>query len=302
MDTAGKATRIGFIGAGRVGSVLATTLHEAGYPVVAVASRSLASARALADRIPGCVAFEQAQAVAETSDVVFLTTPDDVIADVVAMVPWHPGQTVVHTSGVHSLDVLAAAAQAGALTGSMHPLQTFADPGRGLDLLRGTAFAIEGDHALLPFLHGLVQALGGYAIELPPGAKTFYHIAAVLVSNYTVTLAKLATDLWARFGVEREEALRALLPLLRGTLANLEALSLSKALTGPIARGDTGTVRYHIEALTAHAPALLAVYRSLGLQTVPLAQESDRLPQTVADELATVLRADGVCYGAGVPS
>lgn len=296
MEVACRVKRIGFIGAGTVGTTLAMALHRAAYPVVAVASRRFASAQALADRVTGCAAFPSPQAVADRADLVFITTPDDAIAEVVAAVTWRPGQGVVHTSGAVSLDVLAGARKRGAWTGSVHPLQTFADPEQGLALLPGSTFALEGDAPILPLLHALVEALGGRPLVLPPAAKTVYHIAAVLVSNYTVTLAKLATDLWATFGIAPDVALEALVPLLQGTSRNLQVLGLPAALTGPIARGDVGTVRRHLEALADRAPALLDVYRSLGRQTVPIAVAKGRLSPEAAAVLEHVLSspvADG---------
>ena len=290
----GAVLRIGVIGPGKVGTVLALALHEAGYAVVAVAGRRLASAEALSRRIPGCVAFDRPQTVVDGADLVFLTTPDDAIAEVAAAVSWRPGQAAVHTSGALSLDVLAAAGRDGASAGSIHPLQTFAGADEGRALLAGSAFAIEGSPALLPLLRELVEALGGQPVELPPGAKTLYHVAAVLMSNYTVTLAKLVTDLWESFGVDRETALAALLPLLHGAVRNLETLGLPDALTGPVSRGDAGTVRRHMEALSLEAPELLGVYRQLGLATIPVALAKGSLSPGMAAELERVLQPGDV--------
>ncbi len=279
--------RIGFIGAGRVGTALAAALSRAGYPVVAVFSRSERSSRNLASTVDACQVFADAQAVVDAADLVFLTTPDDTLRALANSLRWSPATSVVHTSGAESIDVLESAARQGSAVGSLHPLQTFADLDQARENLRGSVFAVEADGALRKTLLGMVEALGGSAIELRPDEKALYHAAAVLVSNYTVTLVKAATDLWLRFGWERHAALRALLPLLRGTLENLEHLGVPGALTGPIARGDVTTVGRHLASLRDAAPELVAAYRELALLTIPVALAKGGL----SDEDAAALRA-----------
>jgi len=279
--------RIGFIGAGRVGAALAQALSAAGYPVVAVASRSRGSADALAAAISGARSRSSAQEVADEVDLVFVTTPDAAIEAVAESVRWRLGTSVVHTSGALSRDALAAAARRGARTGSLHPLQTFAGRDRARQDLAGSTFAVEAEGLLKAALLQIVADLGGTAVEMRAEDRALYHAAAVLISNYTVTIAKLATDLWLRFGWERPAALEALLPLLKGTIANLEVLGRTGALTGPVARGDVGTVQSHLSALAAAAPEMLPVYRELALQTIPLAVAA----ATLSDAGAAALRA-----------
>lgn len=279
---------VGFIGAGIVGTALAVRLAGAGYSVVAVASRTKASAERLASLVAGCRAYDTAQDVADAAELVFLTTPDDAVAAVASSVQWRQGQSVVHCSGALSLDVLEPAARAGAAVGSFHPLQTFATWERAVELIPGSTFALEAQEPLLSELKALASALGGRAIELREDAKALYHAAAVLTSNYTVTLLHLATGLWREFGYERDAALPALLPLLRGTISNVESLGLAKALTGPISRGDRATVERHLEALAAF-PLTSAAYRVLAEATIPLALEKGRLSPERAQELAALL-------------
>ena len=116
-----------------------------------------------------------------------------------------------------------------------------------------------------------------------------YHAAAVIACNYMVTLVKLATDLWQTFDVAPDEATQALLPLLRGTIANIDRVGIPQGLTGPIARGDTGTIRKHLEAMEKAAPDLLPTYRDLGRQTVPVALAKGRINQEQADALLALL-------------
>jgi predicted short-subunit dehydrogenase-like oxidoreductase (DUF2520 family) len=284
-----RMPKIGFIGAGTVGTALAITLHERGYAVIAVASRSKSSADRLASRVPECKSFEKKQAVADAAELVFITTPDDAIALVAAELHWHRGQSVVHCSGAHSLDILEPARKAGAQAGAFHPLQTFANVAHAIKNLPGSTFGLEAEGELLDTLKGMAQDLDGTWVKLGAGDKVLYHAAAVVACNYLVTLMKMATDLWQTFGVSTPEATRALLPLLRGTLNNLENVGLPNCLTGPIARGDLGTIKKHLEALDKSAPALLSAYRELGLQTIPVALGKGKIDRTRAEEMRQLL-------------
>lgn len=287
-----RLPRLGFIGAGVTGHAFARCLHEAGYPVVAVASRSFESAQALAARIEGCRAFPEPQAVADAADLVIITTPDDAIESVAAGLRWRPGVWVVHASGAASLDVLEPAREAGAHVGSIHPLQAFASADQAVAAMPGSTFALEGEGPLLGCLKEMVAALGGRWVHLRPEDKVLYHAAAVIASNYAVTLTKAAADLWERFGEEPASAVRALLPLLEGTVRNIREIGLPDCLTGPIVRGDVGTVRKHIEALETSAPHLLPAYRELGLLTVPIALAKGRIGEAEAGELRALLESE----------
>src|SRR5262245_9483157 len=144
--------RIGFVGAGRAGTALARALAAVGWPVVAIASRTPASAARLAAQLPVAQAVSNAQAVADAAELVFLTVPDSAIGPVAASVGWRPHHAVVHTSGVDTLAPLATARGAGALVGGLHPLQTFAatpSPDR-LAPFAGITCALDADPALLP--------------------------------------------------------------------------------------------------------------------------------------------------------
>jgi len=120
--------------------------------------------------------------------------------------------------------------------------------------------------------------------------KVVYHAAAVIACNYLVTLVKLADDLWQTFGIPRDQATKALLPLLKGTLNNIASVGVPQCLTGPIARGDAGTVIKHIEALKKEAPDVLSTYCELGLQTIHVALAKGRIDENKADELRAVLK------------
>lgn len=282
--------KLGIIGAGIVGTALAIRLSQKGYQITAVSSRSRLSAKRLASAVGNTTVYESPQEVVDNSSCIFITTPDDVIAEVAGQVGWHKGQYVVHCSGADSLDVLEPARVIGAQVGSFHPLQTFASIQKAIENLPGSAFALEAEEELLDILKEMAKALGGHWIKLNAGNKAAYHAAAVITSNYLVTLMKLATDLWESFGINRDEAIQSLLPLLKGTVNNLEYLGVPQALTGPIARGDIGTVRIHLNILQKTAPAVLTAYCELGLQTIPVALAKGGLRECQAKELEEILR------------
>jgi len=285
-------TKIGFIGAGTVGTALAIRLAEKGYPIIAVSSRSLASAQRLAQVVPDCKVCETAQGVADAAELVFITTPDDAIPEVVRQVSWHNSQKVVHCSGADSLDVLEPARQAGTLVGCFHPLQTFANVNQAIDNLPGSTFTLEAEEPLLTLLKEMAKALDGDWVVLKAGDKVLYHAAAVFACNYVVTLVKLATELWQTFGVPPDKATKALLPLLQGTVRNIGNIGLPNCLTGPIARGDSGTIKKHLKALEATTPALVTAYSELGLQTIPIALAKGKIDQERATELKLLFQKD----------
>ncbi len=281
--------KAGFIGAGTTGTALAVRLSQKGWPVVAVSSRTLSSAQRLAGRVSNCQVYHKTQELADVAELVFITTPDDVIAQVCSEVQWHKGQSVVHCSGAHSVDILEPAKKLGTAVGSFHPLQTFADVDQAIVNLPGSTFALEAEEPLLSTLKKLTQLLNGSWVKLKPGDKVLYHAAAVFACNYLVTLVKLALDLWQDFGVSSKEATKALMPLLRGTLNNIDNIGLPDCLTGPVARGDLGTMERHLSALEARSPSLLTTYKELGLQTIPIALAKGKVTEQKAEEMKALL-------------
>jgi predicted short-subunit dehydrogenase-like oxidoreductase (DUF2520 family) len=284
--------KIGFIGAGTVGSALALQLAKKGYRVVAVSSRRHASAEKLAKAVPGCKAEFGNQMVADASDMVFITTPDDVIAKIAIKIKWRPGQSVIHCSGVDSTAILEPARRYGAAVGGFHPLQSFASVQSALQNIPGSTFAIEAEEPLLAVLKEMASALESRSIELKAENKAIYHAAAVIASNYLVTLVKMATDLWETMGISKEEATQALLPLLKGTVNNIETIGLPGCLTGPISRGDAGTIKKHLESLEKANPELLPAYRELARQTIPVALATGKINEQQAEALKSVLERE----------
>ena len=230
--------------------------------------------------------------VPQDATILILAVPDDRLGAVAQGVAGYGDSPVdcaaFHLAGALTTDVLAPLHSVGYAVGSLHPLQTVADPWSAGDRLVGTAYALAGEPGALAAGKRLVRALQGRPFVIPPTLRPIYHAAAVLASNYFVTLVAIAARLLKEAGVPDEDAFPAILPLVRGTLENLEQLGLSAALTGPIARGDVDTVRLHLARLSPEARAL---YSALGLETVNLARAAGLDDHRVA-ELEALLSFD----------
>ncbi len=291
MSNSTNHFRIGFIGAGILGSGLALALYQTGYQVSSVASRRFQSAQALADKIPGCVPLESAQAVAESADLVFITTPDAAIKSVVAAVTWRPGQWVAHCCGAHGREILAAATARGAVAGAFHPCQTFAGltcPEPAAARLAGVTFALAAASPLSEVLEEMAGALGGRVIRIDGEQRTMYHAAAVLGCGFLVTLLQTAVELLQDAGLTEEDALAALGPLSRATLENVMRLGTGASVTGPMARGDAATVGRHLEVLGRRQPEAAALYHALALKSLTLVSEPGPAPES-AGQLGRIL-------------
>jgi predicted short-subunit dehydrogenase-like oxidoreductase (DUF2520 family) len=284
--------RIGFIGVGPVGTAFGVRLSQQGYQVVAVYDVSLAAAQRFAQTVAGCQVCETAQDVADMAEFVFITTPDDIIARVAAQVNWYAGQSVIHCSGACSTDVLEPAEGKGATVGSFHPCQTFASIEQAVEDLPGSTFAIEAEEPLLSVLKGMANALRGSWLELKAEDKALYHASAAIACNYLYTIVKLAADLWQNFGKSTTEATEAFLPILRGSVSSIASVGLPGCLTGPIARGDLGTIRKHLDALGKKAPTIVGLYKALGMETIPIALAKGTIDEAVAERLRELLKPD----------
>ena len=285
-----KKPGLGIVGAGRVGTGLALSFARAGYRIVAVASRSAASARKFSRRVRGSRACASPQEVADAADLVFLSVPDDAIEAVASGVRWREGAACVHCSGAGDLDLLRAAAAQGARTGGFHPLRMFGEPGKSFEL-GGCAIAIAGPEPLARELARLARAVGGRPLRLPEGGRALYHIGANFSGAFVVALIAETIALWKKLGVSEKDALAALLPLLHGSADNVGALGLAGALGSVVARGDVGVIRKHLDALAKDAPESLELYRLLSLRTVPLARAKGTLASGTAKEIETLLGA-----------
>jgi len=286
---------VGVVSAGRVGSVLGAALAQAGHTVVAASGVSKESARRAAELLPD-VPLLPPDEVARRADLVLLAIPDDALAGTVrglaAVDAWRAGQIVVHTSGAHGVDVLAPAVDAGALPLALHPAMTFA--GRPEDLQRITAcsFAVTADpadDAAWSVGEALVVEMGADPVRVPQSARPLYHAALAHGANHLVTLVAECADLLRSAGINPAE--RLLGPLLSAALDNALRHG-DRALTGPVARGDVGTLRVHLRVLAEAGPDALPGYRALAARTASRAVAAGLLSASTAAEIAAVLEED----------
>ncbi|MFO7577466.1 MAG: Rossmann-like and DUF2520 domain-containing protein [Pelovirga sp.] len=297
MRNGGVKPSVALIGPGRVGCVIARALHRAGYALCAVIGTQHQSASA-ACRFIGC--SEQLASTdlgaAAPAGLVLLAVPDDLIAPTAhslqKKVCLAPATTLLHFSGVHPAAVMRYPGAAVTLF-SLHPLLPFADRDKAFARLSLAAYAGEGDAAATALAEELVTVLGGTFWLLAAEHKPLYHAAACVASNYLVTLVSAAGQLLSACGIPAQAAPQLLAPLLQATLENILSQGVEEALTGPIVRGDTGTLARHLAALELQAPELREFYCRLGEKTVQLARAAGRLNQAAGNEILTLLQPGG---------
>ena len=273
MSALTRVHTVGIIGAGRVGTIMATALADAGYQIVGVATRTRPLSRA-----------ELA------ADLLLIAVPDDALAPLIDSLAgsgaFHSGQLVAHTSGAHGVAVLAPAVAEGARPLALHPAMTFAGGPADLDRLRkGISFGLTAPQDVRPIAEALVRDLGGTPEWIPEERRGLYHAALAHGANHLVTLVNDAMDRLREAGVGQPE--RILDPLLHAALDNTLRFG-DAALTGPVSRGDTGTVRRHVQTLAATAPEAAPAYRVLARRTAARALAAGRL---TPDEAAAMLNA-----------
>lgn len=281
--------RVGVVGAGRVGAVLGAALAAAGHEVVATSAVSQASLDRAADLLPG-VPVLPVDEVARRASLLLLAVPDDALPEVVgglvATGSLPRGALVAHTSGRHGLAVLEPALRAGALPLALHPVLPFSGTRTDLHRLSGTAFGVTAPDALRPVAEVLVVEMGGEPVWLTEAQRPLWHAALAHSANHLTTLVSSSADLLRAAGVESPAAVLA--PLLGAALdGSLRAGDV--ALTGPVARGDAGTVRAHLEVLAQVAPEVLASYVAMARLTADRAIASGRLAPDRAEALLEVL-------------
>ena len=272
-----RMTRVGVVGAGRVGAVLAAALRSAGHDIVAAAGDSAASLHRIETLLPG-VRHAKPTDVARACDLLLLTVPDDMLENVVTQLVGagaiREGQVVCHTSGRHGLAVLASATEVGARPIAMHPAMTFTGNERDLDRLSGCVFGMTAGDAEREYAEGLVADLHGIPLWVPESKRTLYHAGLAHGANHLVTLVSQAMELLAASGAEDPAA--TLRPLLSAALDN--ALEQGDAaLTGPIVRGDVKTVQAHLHDIAENAPATIPSYVAMAKATADRAVLDGRL-------------------------
>jgi len=281
-----------------MGLALGRLLHQHGEPVAALASRDAAHAAAGADFIGTGVAAVPYSKLPKLASRIVVAVPDNAITEVAGILAqggMNRG-SALHTSGALGPEALEPLLNRGVSCAVLHPLQTVPTPEQGLTALRGIAFAITGSGPAALWAEHIAQTLEGQILQITPEAKSLYHAAAVVASNCLIGLIAAAAILMSEAGLEREQALRAIAPMVKASAHNALQLGPEKALTGPIQRGDIATVTAHLTALTAAPPIIRELYQSAGLQTLDLARRSG-LDEGKASEMESLLRENGVDHG-----
>ena len=287
------------VGAGRLARAVGPAAVHAGYPIVAVASRSIASARRLSKRLAGPPVAACPADAARPARLVLLAVPDREVRAVAREIAgsletgWK-SRTVLHHAGSLGLEPLSPLAKLGAGVGVLHPLQCLGISEVAASVLPGSGARIEGNRRGAAAARRLARDLGLVPLPIPPGLRpsdrATYHTAASLVSNDLVALLSLAVDLMESIGVPRSKALAGLLPLASGTLAHTEAGGLDGALTGPIARGDVETVAAQLRSLARRSRTGAEAHRLLALRLLEMAERAGSLGSAQRRELRRLLQ------------
>jgi predicted short-subunit dehydrogenase-like oxidoreductase (DUF2520 family) len=285
---------VGIVGLGRIGTALAVFLGRHGYSVQIVRrEQRLQTVCPTNDSEFIVTTLEKA---AQNTDVIFITTPDDIIAEIVSKLQLIDIKctAVLHMSGSLSSEILLPLKERGIVIGSLHPLQSFPNAKQAVENLPGSYFTFEGDKSLLPWISELIDSFEGVLKVLPSTeSKAIYHAGAVIVSNYLVGLAQLGSECLEKAGFRSEEAREALLPLMRGTMNNLLVMPPEQALTGPVSRGDVGVIRSHLSAFKQNYSEALPAYLALASVLASISVQSGKISEDKYKELIQLLNGGG---------
>ncbi|GAA4228091.1 putative short-subunit dehydrogenase-like oxidoreductase (DUF2520 family) [Streptosporangium album] len=290
MDAGARPARlaVGIVGAGRVGSALGAALARAGHRIVAASGVSDSSRERAAERL-GLTPTRPEDVVA-ASDLVLLTVPDDALPDLVSGLVGTGaglrGKLVAHTSGAYGLGVLNPAIKAGALPLALHPVMTFTGKDDDLRRLVGISYGVTAPDQLRPVAEALVIEMEGEPVWIADEDRPLYHAALANAANHMVTLVAESSELLEKIGVEQPG--RMLGPLLGAALDNVLRLGIA-GLTGPVVRGDAGTVRKHVDALILAAPEAADAYVALARLTADRALAAGLLKPEAAERLLDAL-------------
>lgn len=285
----GEPPVIGIVGAGAVGTALGVALNRAGWPIHAVASRDPGRRDRFRSLVDVTRVFVDPEPILDEVELIILAVPDDALASLAGSLRMYSGQAMIHTSGALGAEVLAPAMAAGTQIGAFHPLVAFADTERAVAAIHGATVAIEGDDQLAALLADMAEAIGAIPVRLAPGSKSAYHAAAVLAAGGFVALLDAIAELGRVAGLDEGGSLAIYGPLIEGTLGNARALGIRAALTGPMTRGDIGTLRTHLDTLRAFAPGVLDLYVAAAVREVALAESRGALAPEDATKMREVL-------------
>lgn len=263
---------LAIVGYGKVGTAFGTFLQKCSYNLIGYSRTDVSNEK------NGVLVSQTPHEITKDADIVLITTPDGVIEAVTKKISenngFKEGAIVLHTSGALPSTILSSAKKCGAYVGSVHPLQSIATKSFTQNPFQGVIFAIEGEKEAVEAAESIASTLEAKSFRIKTESKTLYHAAAVVASNYLVSLMDFSMSLLETSGIDRSECFSVIEPLVKGTLKNIERNGTKKALTGPIVRGDEKTVQNHLEAISKDRNDLLELYKTIGNYTVKIAQGS----------------------------
>lgn len=285
--------KVAIIGAGKVGTAIGYLLGRRGYRIVGVASRKLRSSKKAISFIGQGSATKDLEKIAGQADIIFITTSDEAIETVCQKLATSgslvKGTYMFHTCGALPSSILSSAKEVGLYIGSIHPLQSLADVKEAVRRLKGSYFCIEGDKKALNVAKKIVSDLKGRCFTVRVDRKPLYHAGAAVVSNFLVSTIHFGLELNEAAGIRKKPALKALMPLIHGTIGNIEKIGIPFALTGPIARGDADIISQHLKSISKEKKEFLNLYSELGRQTVKIAEKKGTLKRQKAREILSLL-------------
>lgn len=281
--------QLNIIGAGRAAMTLARLWHDAGhFRIGQILNRSLASAQQAVNFIGAGEAISTPDEV-RPSELTLIGVPDTLIAAISGELTLAQGSVCFHLSGSQAAYLMTHQREQGVAIGSLHPVKSFADPALSVENFAGTYCGLEGDPQAVALLDKASRSIGGIPFQIDPSQKTLYHAGSVMVCNYLNALMEAGLRCFEQAGIERQTALALAHPIVSGTVDNIFRLGPTKALTGPIVRGDHQVVAQHLEALASSNPQLAELYQQLGRLAVDLAIEQGTGDTDGIEEIASLL-------------
>jgi predicted short-subunit dehydrogenase-like oxidoreductase (DUF2520 family) len=283
---------IAIIGAGKLGTNLGYALVQSGHRITAISDKNLSSAKESQQLIDQGDATDDNRSAARHGQWIILAVPDDAIEPVAeeladSKINWQ-NKFVFHCSGLYTTEALKSLEKRGALVASIHPVQSFPQKIPDPRIFKDIFFGLEGKPEALKLAKGIARQLGSKFFILEPDDKPLYHSACSIASNFLVTLLDTATQLLSQAGLDDSMASRVLMPLVQGTLQNVNKFNAETALTGPVARGDHHSIAKHLEALQK-LPDLHGLYKTMAKQSLQIAKRERSLSEEKIKALEDLL-------------
>jgi predicted short-subunit dehydrogenase-like oxidoreductase (DUF2520 family) len=283
--------KFGFIGAGKVGKSFGIYLKNNGFNIAGYYSKSIESAKKGA-KLTDSKAYDDMRQLIDNVDIIFITTNDDEIKNIVDILYLNSfinNKIVVHTSGSYSSNILSPLKELSCFVYSIHPLQSFADIDNSVKSLKNSVFTIEGCLEKIHVIESILNKTNNNYFKINSDDKPIYHAGACVISNYLVTLMDYGISLFESIGIKEKEALDALYPLIDGTIQNVRNLGCSKAITGPISRGDYKTIQTHLNAMENSIPSKVDFYKNMALMTLLLSSKEKLLDEQKIQNIKNIL-------------